>query len=251
MSDRASSPLDSLPAVDPEQIDQLLITLNRLALSGAFVSGLAHELNNPLQVVNGTVELLLARPNLDPEIKPKLERVANQVHRASNTIMEVLGFVRDRTTLPGRVDMRTVIEQVMSLRRYPLTRRGISPVVTPPDAGTAILHARPVEIAQILLNLVMNAEAVLAERPGAELQVSCTVEDGHVRIVVADNGPGISDEVSAHLFEPFFTSRGHEVAAGLGLAAAAALVRRNGGRIWHEPTPSGAAFIVELPLKPA
>ncbi|MGE3276338.1 MAG: sensor histidine kinase [Vicinamibacterales bacterium] len=242
-------PLTALPALAPEGIDQLLVTLNRLALSGSFVSGLAHELNNPLQVVNGTVELLLGRPDLAPDVRTKLERVANQVHRASGTIMEVLGFVRDRTAVPVRVDVRTVIDQVMALRRYPLTRAGITAVVDPPAAGAAILHARPVEVAQILLNVVINAEAALAGQSGAEIRLSSAVEGGRVCLRIADNGPGIPPEVAARLFEPFQTTHGLETAGGLGLAAAAALARRLGGHIRHVPSDTGAVFEVELPLK--
>ncbi|MGE0042571.1 MAG: sensor histidine kinase [Vicinamibacterales bacterium] len=243
------SPPSSLPSPAPGDIDQLLITLNRLALSGAFVSGLAHELNNPLQVVNGTVELLLARSDIAPDVRTKLERVANQVHRASGTILDVLGFVRDRTAVPVRVDIRTVIDQVMTLRRYPLTRAGITATVEPPAAGAAILMAKPVDVAQVLLNLLMNAEAALAGGTGGEIGLTSEVGEGVVRVRVQDNGPGIAADQEAGLFEPFQTSHGLENAAGLGLAAAAALTRRLGGRIWRDPVPTGTAFVVELPLK--
>lgn len=246
-----STPVEPFPL--PAHDDPRWITLNRQAIAGAFVSGLAHELNNPLQVVTGTVELLLARRDLPPDVVARLERISQQVNRASATLIDVVGFVRERPGSTGRVDLRTIVERVLGLRRYPLTRAMIGVVTDLPPAGKAMVMGKGPEIAQALLNLVMNAEAALAPSmppvPGktSELRVAIEEGPGVTRIRVADNGPGVAPEVAERMFAPFVSSRDVEAAAGIGLAAAAALVARNAGRLWHEPTPSGATFVMELP----
>lgn len=229
--------------------DQRWITLNRQAISGAFVSGLAHDLNNPLQVVTGTVELLLARPDLPPDVVVRLERIAQQVNRASATLLDVVGFVRERPASPVRVDLRSIVERVLGLRRYPLARAQITVITELAPTGQAIVMGKSPELAQALLNLVMNAEAALIGRPNAELRVSVDAVSGVVRVRVTDNGPGVSAEVADRLFQPFVSSRDADVAAGIGLMAASALVGRNGGRLRLEPAASGASFAIEIPLE--
>lgn len=233
-----------------DEADRLYITLNRLSLSGLFVSGLAHELNNPLQVVNGTVELLLARQDLPADVVTKLQRVAAQVDRASGTLQEVLAFVRDRTYTAVPIDLRRLIEQAVGLRRYPLARAGITAIVEPPPPGVAMLHVRPTDIVQALLNLIINAETAMAGRQGSELHVQCEAGGEVARVRVSDNGPGLPPESQERLFTPFFSTHGVECAGGLGLPAAAAIIRHTGGRLWAEDVPAGASFVIELPIKP-
>ncbi|MFN2446464.1 MAG: sensor histidine kinase, partial [Vicinamibacterales bacterium] len=239
--------------------DERWITLNRHAVTAAFVAGLVHELNNPLQVVTGTVELLTARTDLPPDVLARLDRIAQQVNRASATVLDLVGVVRDRSPSPIRVDLRNVVERVLALRRYSLTRAGITVAYDPPAAGAAVVKARPSELAQALLNVIMNAEAALAPRtltppaaadkPGrAELRVSTEVRQQAVFLRVADNGPGVSPNLRDRLFEPFVSSHPPDSAAGIGLTAAAALVTRNGGRLRVEEVSEGASFVIELPL---
>lgn len=256
MTDTPPGPARPLPS--PEVSDERWITANRQAISGAFISGLAHELNNPLQVVTGTVEMLLARRDLPADVVVRLERIAQQVHRASATIVDVVGFVRDRSASATRVDLRTVVDRVLGLRRYPLARAAITVAYDPPPAGRAMVSAAASDLAQALLNLVMNAEAALAPpAPGAparsgapQLRIAIEVSGDRVGLRVADNGPGVAPDVRDRLFEPFASSRPPDVACGLGLTAAAALVAKNGGRLWMEDVPAGASFVIELPLSP-
>ncbi|MEW6321160.1 MAG: HAMP domain-containing sensor histidine kinase [Acidobacteriota bacterium] len=241
----STAPAAPLSAADA---DRFHITANRQALSAAFVSGLAHELNNPLQVVAGTVELLLARQDLPPDVVTKLERVAAQTTRASQTIMEVLGFVRDRTPAPVKADLRGLVDQAIALRRYPMNRAGIQVTLEAPDAGAATLVVKPADVLQILINLIMNAEAALAGQKGGTIAITVTVDGRVARLRVADNGPGIAPEVGDRLFDPYVTRHGLDSAGGLGLPASRALAARYGGRLTHEPSDTGAAFVLELPL---
>lgn len=246
MTDTPAAPPGGLT---PEEAERLYMTLNKLSLSGMFVSGLAHELNNPMQVVNGTVELLLTRRDLPDDVMTKLQRVAAQVERASGTLQEVLAFVRDRTYTPVPVDLRRLIEQAMGLRRYPMARAGITAVVEPTPPGAAMMVVRPTEVVQTLLNLLINAETALAGRQGGEITVRAEVDGPVARVRVSDNGPGIPAEARERIFDPFFSTHGVDCAGGLGLPAAAAIVRQTGGRLWAEDVPTGASFVVELPLR--
>jgi len=227
--------------------DDRLRHLNRHAMVGQFVSGVAHELNNPLQVVAGLVELLQDRQDLPPDVTAKLEKIGTHATRASETIRNLLSFARDSRAEWTRVEVNRLLDHALSLRRYQQARSRITTTVDQPIEGTCVVTGSPQQLEQLLLNLIINAEQSLAQNPdGAERKIVIRLwrEDGRVHLMVQDTGPGIT--APERIFEPFYTTRPADEAIGLGLPVAQAIAAAHGGRVGLEETASGAAFIVEL-----
>ena len=231
-------------SLDPPQ----LVRLNRLATMARLVAGLAHELNNTLQVVSGLVELLADRSDLPPDALVRLQKIGGQADKATTAIRQVLGYTRDVTTVEaGIVDLSTVVEQVLALRRYQLGRLGIAVSVDRPQLMNCNVRGDERQLAQALLNLVMNAEEALTGQAHRQLRIALAPMDSAIQVHVEDSGPGVADEIRSRIFMPFFTTRATDRSVGLGLPVSQALVEASGGHLWLSPQTPGATFVIELP----
>lgn len=224
--------------------------LNRQAMVGQFVSGVAHELNNPLQVVAGLVELLQDRQDLPPDVLSKLEKISTHATRASQTIRNLLSFARDSRLEWSRVDVKRLIDHALSLRSYQQARMRITTTVDLPGEGVCLVNGSAQQIEQLVLNLVINAEQALARTPeGTERRIGLRLwkENGTVRLMVQDNGPAIEAGQQEAIFAPFVSTLPPSEGIGLGLPVAAAIAVAHGGRLWLEAGAAGATFLAELP----
>jgi two-component system C4-dicarboxylate transport sensor histidine kinase DctB len=229
-----------------------LAHLNRVATTARLVAGLAHELNNTLQVVGGLVELLIDRTDLPEEAISRLEKIGGQADKATTAIRQVLGYTRETTTSEAAViDLSSVVDSVVALRRYQLGRLGISVTVDRPASTVCRVHGNERELAQAILNLVINAEEALAGQPRRLLRLGLTRAGRAIQVQVEDSGHGVSAEIQKRIFEPFFTTRLTDRSMGLGLCVSQALVEASGGRLWLATTAPGATFVVELPAADA
>jgi two-component system NtrC family sensor kinase len=237
---------DTLPAPAAEQ----LARMNRLATIARLVAGLAHELNNSLQIIGGTVELMTDRTDLPQDVLARLQRIGGQSEKATVTIRQVLGYCRETTSeAAALVDVGGTIRQVVALRQYPIHRAGITLKVDGLEGGPVPkVRADERTLAQAVLNLVVNAEEALVGQPAREIRIAVTPEGSGVRILVADSGPGVAPEHREQIFEPFFTTRSTERAVGLGLPVSRAIVERAGGRLTLADTSTGATFVIDLPV---
>jgi two-component system NtrC family sensor kinase len=238
----------SAPTASASLDPSALARLNRLATMARLVAGLAHELNNSLQVVGGLAELLTDRPDLPPDVVLRLKKISGQADKATTAIRQVLGYTRDLLgSDAGLIDLMAVVDQVLALRRYQLGRLGITVTVdrTPPAACQVRGDER--QLTQALLNLVLNAEEALAGYSTRQLRVAITREGASVQVRVGDSGPGVPPDIKSRIFEPFFTTRSSDRAVGLGLPVSQALVEANGGNLWLAADAPGATFVMELP----
>jgi signal transduction histidine kinase len=226
-----------------------LTRLNRLATMARLIAGLAHELNNTLQVVSGLVELLADRPDLPPDAVARLQKIGGQADKATTAIRQVLGYTRETAgTDVGVLDIAGVVDQVLALRRYQLGRLGITVNVDRPQTINTQVRGDERQLAQALLNLVMNAEEALAGHSERRLRIVLAPADRAIQVHVEDSGPGVEAEIRSRIFEPFFTTRSSDRAVGLGLPVSQALVQAHGGNLWLSPNSPGATFVIELPL---
>ena len=230
-------------SLTPEQ----LLLINRLALHARLVSGMAHELNNSLQVMSGLVELLSDRTDLPEDVRSRVEKIGMQAERAGGVVRQVLASTREDHGDRHEVDLADVIDRALALRRYQLGRAGID--VSWDRASSPRCHVRGDErqLQQLLLNLLVNAEEALAGANPRRLKVTLDCPEGRVRCIVEDSGPGVPAELRTRIFEPFFTTRLSERNVGLGLAAASAIAAAHGGRLFIEHAESGGTFALELP----
>ncbi len=226
----------------------LVRPINRMTVAGMFLSVLAHELNNPLQVISGLVELMEGRADLPPDVAAKLQKIAVQASRAGDTIRLVQGFIRDRSTDQTRVDVRDVVARALALRRYPLARANVAIRHEPPPAGVATVTAVEGLLVLAIVDVLINAEQALSGRSGSELRITIDVDPPVVRVRFADNGAGIDPAARPRVFEPFFSTKPPDQSLGLGLTAAREIVEAAGGRMCLEETTTGSSFVMELPL---
>ena len=226
-----------------------LARLNRLATMARLIAGLAHELNNTLQVVSGLVELLADRPDLPADAVTRLQKIGGQADKATTAIRQVISYTRETAgSDAGVVDVAGLVDQVLALRRYQLGRLGVTVSVDRPHAIKSQVRGDERQLAQALLNLVMNAEEALAGHPERRLRIALAPAEGAIQVHVEDSGPGVPADVRTRIFEPFFTTRSSDRAVGLGLPVSQSLVQAHGGNVWLSSNAPGATFVIELPL---
>jgi len=226
-----------------------LARINRLTTTARFVSGLAHELNNALQVIGGLVELLADRTDLPADAATRVQKIGGQADRASGVIRQLLAFVRDPGVDGGAIDLGTIIDRALSLRRYQLGRAGVSVAWTRPQNSYQVVgYERALE--QVIVNLIVNAEEALEGGQERRLALVLARVAGRVQLSVSDTGHGVMPELRQRIFEPFFTTRTSERAVGLGLTVGAAVANAHGGRLaLTSGEGPGATFVLDLPAR--
>lgn len=204
-----------------------LIQLNHATVTASLVSSLIHDLNNSLLVIGGSVELMEDGP-LGEDARPRLDRIRRQHHTMAARLREISDVLKP-DGLGARADLRAVAAQACALRETALRRRGMAVRVDADDSTYAAAVA-PDRLLQIILNLLLNAEAAVRDVAKPEIAVAVARRDGEVRLLVRDSGSGIATSVSGRLFEPFVTSAPAE-RAGLGLYVSRALAEQAGGTL--------------------
>ncbi|MGH7518217.1 MAG: ATP-binding protein [Gemmatimonadales bacterium] len=233
-----------------------LIHSEKMAAIGQLVSGVAHELNNPLTSIAGLAELLV-QPGMLPDPAPAREHlrvIHAQAERAGRIVRNLLTFARKGGQDRSPVDLNDVVSRTALLIVYDLQQRQIDLVRELSPEPVVVLGDRQ-EFQQVLLNLIMNAaQAMSGVAPGhpRRLVLATAREGGEALLKVTDTGPGVPPAQVAQLFTPFFTTKVPGQGTGLGLSLSYGMVEAHGGRITYEPARGGGAeFTVRLPLHDA
>jgi PAS domain S-box-containing protein len=221
---------------------------SRLAAVGEMAAGIAHEINNPLTGVIGFSELLLERKDLPDDVKDNLQIINEGSQRAREIIKRMLTFARQSTPQMNRVDITSLIDHTLELRNYVLATANIK-VIKDYDANLPWVIADPGQLQQVFLNLIVNAEHAMKKAHDKGILTIQTKSLGDsIRISVADDGPGMPDEVLKKLFQPFFTTKEPGEGTGLGLSLSLGIIQEHNGTIRAESKAGkGTTFIVELP----
>jgi signal transduction histidine kinase len=228
-------------------LQQRLLQADRLSQLGALVSGVAHELNNPLAAIAAFGETLAMDPH-QADVAESAEVIRSEAMRAGRIVQTLLDFARQRPRVQAAVDLGEIAERVLALQRSALKKARIRCIVSvPPDVP--LVAGDPQELQQVLLNAVVNARQAIedAHRPGV-ITIAARPADHHVLVTVQDTGPGVPPEILDRVFEPFFSTKA-EHGTGLGLAISFGLVRAMGGRMWMQNVEGGGAQLsFELPV---
>jgi PAS domain S-box-containing protein len=234
---------------DERRLREQLLLQDKLAAIGQLVSGVAHELNNPLAGILAHAQLLLASPTVQGDHRLEAEVIHQEGRRAAKIIGNLLTFARRHRPERALTDLAAVVHDTLALRRYSITVAGVALDVDVPES-LPVTWADPFQLQQVMLNLLTNAEQALADVTGTRrLQVRASADEEWLVLEIADTGPGIPRSVADQIFNPFFTTKPVGKGTGLGLSIADGIVREHGGRIVVESTPgAGTTFRVELPL---
>ncbi len=230
-----------------KELQDRLNQSEKLSAIGTLVSGVAHELNNPLAGILGFSQLLLAR---EPSewARADVEKIEHNARRCQRIVENLLAFARQRRMTKRRASLNDVIQGVLNLNEYQLRMDNIE-ITRDFDP---LVPAIPIDVnrwQQVFVNLAMNAHQALRDspRPDRRLHVATRRVGDMLIIRVEDNGPGVPPEVRHRIFEPFFTTR--ESGTGLGLGICFGIVQEHGGTIEIDPAATeGATFVIELPL---
>ncbi len=232
-----------------QSLQRQVVRQERLAAVGVLVSGVAHELNNPLQAILGTVELLERDRAISPAVLEEIAFVKTQSGRAREIIRNLSRFSSQQSGPPTLVDLREVIEEVVQLRRRDLDSSGVALTI---DVQTdRRVYANFTEIEQVTLNFVINAQQSIESAEHSLGRILIRVMDAgkRVRLEVQDDGPGVTPENEPKLFQPFFTTKPVGKGTGLGLSVSYGIIDSYGGAIGHHPNEwGGATFFFELPV---
>ncbi|MDO8634944.1 MAG: PAS domain S-box protein [Dehalococcoidia bacterium] len=219
-----------------------------LASIGELAAGVAHEINNPLTTVLGYSELALAA-DISPEMKADMEVIRRNAQRAATIVKNLLAFARRQEPQKKRLSLNDVIHQVLEIRGYQLKVSNIE-VVTEFAPGLPEILADHQQFEQVILNIISNAEYALLEAHGrGTLTIKTELVGNTVRILLADDGSGISRKNLYRIFDPFFTTKGPGKGTGLGLSICHGIVTEHGGKIYAESEEGkGTTFFIELPI---
>lgn len=227
-----------------------LLQAEKMAALGQTISGVAHELNNPLATILSWAERLSDRAP-DERTQRGVEIILRESERAARIVRNLLTFARKRQSTRMLVDINQIVRETMALRAYEQRVTNVQ-VIQALASGLPQVFADGHQVQQVLLNLVINAEQAMLTSNGRGTLVVRTWHDDErksVVIEVNDDGPGIADETQGKIFDPFFTTKEVGKGTGLGLTVAYAIVQEHGGRIWLKSRPGGgASFFVELPV---
>ena len=223
----------------------------KLAALGSLLAGVAHELNNPLSVV--VARSVMLEEESYPAAQAAAAKIRTAAERCARIVRTFLAMARQQPPERVPVAINEVASAALDIAAYTVRTSSIEVAVDLAEDIPAIL-ADPDQLHQVLLNLVVNAQQVLQDRPGPRrIRVASRYDpDARViRIAVADNGPGIPEHLRARVFEPYFTTKPTGLGTGMGLAVSHGIVAAHGGKLTLDcPEMGGAVFTITLPVCP-
>lgn len=230
---------------DLRRTQEQLLQSEKMSAVGRLISGVAHELNNPLTAISGYTQLLESE-KLDAHVEEFIRKLHKQTDRAQRIVQNLLSFARQHKPQRIYVDLRNVMEDTIALRDYELKTHNI---VLERDFEEALppVVADPHQLEQVFLNIINNAvDAILETGRGGKLKIRISADDPDVVCVFHDSGPGMIDP--KHVFDPFYTTKGVGKGTGLGLSICYGIVKEHGGEISAYNHAQGGALIqVRLP----
>jgi len=226
----------------------------RLESVGTLASGVAHEINNPIQGIMNYADLIYANSSKRELVEEFAGEIIHESNRVATIVRNLLAFSRqDATAEPAATQLSLVVQATLSLVHAVLRRDHIT-VTVDAEPNLPLVRCRAQQIQQVVMNLVTNARDALNQRYGdyderkrIEIRVEWATKPDTVRVSVRDTGPGITAEVLPRIFDPFFTTKGRNEGTGLGLAVSHGIVLEHGGELLVETEVGvGSCFMLEL-----
>lgn len=230
---------------DLRQTQEQLLQSEKMSAVGQLISGVAHELNNPLTAILGYAQLLENEPISD-RVRDFVQKMYKQAQRTHRIVQNLLSFARQRKPQKQYVDLRRVLEDTIALREYDLRMNNVA-VEVEFEAPLPGVIADSHQLEQVFLNIINNAvDAMLELGKGGKLTARVFLDGDFVCVEIQDSGPGMKDP--KRVFDPFYTTKAVGKGTGLGLSICYGIVKEHGGDIIaRNAEPRGAAFQVRMP----
>ncbi|HTR47709.1 MAG TPA: PAS domain-containing protein [Verrucomicrobiae bacterium] len=233
---------------DAAELQAKLMHTEKMAAIGQLVSGVAHEVNNPLAAIVGFADLLLENESVPEGAKEELRVILQEAQRTRLIVQNLLSFARHMPAQREPVRVNSLLQQVLKLRAYDFSNRGLE-IVERYQEDLPLLIGDPHQLQQVFLNILNNAyDAIEEVRRLGRIEIATADREGQIEIVFRDNGPGISHP--ERIFDPFFTTKEVGKGTGLGLSICYGIVRAHRGEIVAKNNPDGVGctFTVRLPV---
>jgi PAS domain S-box-containing protein len=235
---------------DSAELRGKLVHAEKMAAVGQLVSGVAHEVNNPLTAILGFADLLLENPELPDTARKDLRVILQEAQRTKHIVQNLLSFARQMPPQRNSVQVNSILRRTIQLRAYDFASHGVD-VIEHLDEGLPEIIGDAHQLQQVFLNILNNAyDAVHQSGRPARIEIMTTKADNAVEISFCDNGHGISHP--DRIFDPFFTTKEVGKGTGLGLSICYGIVKEHGGEILchNNSNGEGATFIVRFPAAP-
>src|SRR5207302_4375274 len=225
---------------DLRKTQEQLLQSEKMSAVGQLISGVAHELNNPLTAILGYAQLLESE-GLQERAQDYVRKLFKQAQRTHRVVQNLLSFARQRKPQKQEVDLRKVLEESLTLREYDLKVNNVSLEREIPDDLPSVV-ADPHQLEQVFLNVINNALDAMVEGSGSGvLKVRVFKKDAYVCVEFDDSGPGIKDP--SRIFDPFYTTKSVGKGTGLGLSICYGIVKEHGGEIVARNREEGGATV--------
>ncbi|MBI4869764.1 MAG: response regulator [Candidatus Wallbacteria bacterium] len=232
-----------------KQLQTQLLQSEKLSALGELVSGVAHELNNPLAIISGYSELLMEEDELSSQTKELMQEIGKSSFRCKKIVENLLAFARQHKPERELVDINQIVKDALALRAHQFRVDNITGVEELGKLPPTV--ADPHQLQQVFFNIINNGyQAVKGSRKeGGKLTVRTRVHEGMIRVEISDNGPGIPAGLVKRIFDPFFTTKKLGEGTGLGLSITYGIIREHNGKISVDSAEGqGATFAVDLPI---
>lgn len=233
---------------DAALLQSKLAHSEKMATIGRLVSGVAHEVNNPLAAILGFTDLLLENPAVPESAREDLQIILQETQRTKDIVQDLLSFARQRPVQRELVHLNAVLRQTIKLRSYDFASHGVE-VTENFEDGLAPALGDAQQLQQVFLNILNNAyDAVQESGQRGHIAISTTRSGDSLEVQISDNGIGITD--AQRIFDPFYTTKQVGKGTGLGLSICYGIVRAHGGEIqcWNNGTLPGSTFLVRVPV---
>src|SRR5438132_5887888 len=220
----------------------------KMATIGRLVSGVAHEVNNPLAAILGFTDLLLENPEVPASAQEDLKIILQETQRTKDIVQDLLSFARQRPVQREAVRLGAILRQTIKLRSYDFSSHGVEVVEEFGEALAAALGDSQ-QLQQVFLNILNNAyDAVQEAGQRGRIRIHTRRQAEMIEVAISDNGTGITDP--HRIFDPFYTTKQVGKGTGLGLSICYGIVRAHGGEIqcWNNEAGAGSSFVVRIPV---
>ncbi len=232
---------------DAALLQAKLAHAEKMATIGRLVSGVAHEVNNPLAAILGFTDLLLENPEVPVSAREDLQIILQETQRTKEIVQDLLSFARQRPTQKEPVNVNVVLRQTIKLRSYDFSSHGVE-VIEEFEENLSPTLGDAQQLQQVFLNILNNAyDAIQESGNHGRIRIRTRRADDDVEVAFTDNGTGVADP--DRIFDPFFTTKQAGKGTGLGLSICYGIVRAHNGEIlcWNNEGESGSTFVVRLP----
>ncbi len=220
----------------------------KMATIGRLVSGVAHEVNNPLAAILGFTDLLLENPAIPDNAREDLQIILHETQRTKDIVQDLLSFARQRPVQRELVHVNAVLRQTIKLRSYDFASHGVE-VLEEFDENMGHALGDSQQLQQVFLNILNNAyDAVQEVGQRGRIAIRTSRQGSNIEVAITDNGTGVSD--TERIFDPFYTTKQANKGTGLGLSICYGIVRAHGGEILcrNNENGPGSTFIVRVPV---